>query len=105
MTLAEFINNNKQWFSKTNRRFFNDLQYYLLKNKQTNTYFLVRLTYKFSDMFDEPRKYEYVINKITKENTIGELLPMDFTTYAQAKKFIKEVHYSCYFFKQEIKGG
>ena len=93
MTLTEFKNNNKQWFSKVNQRFFNDIRYYLLKNKQTNTYFLVRLTYKFSDMFDEPRKYEYVINKITKENTIGELIQKDFETYQQAKKFIKQIHY------------
>jgi hypothetical protein len=99
MTLTEFKNNNKQWFSKVNQRFFNDLQYYLLKNKQTNTYFLVRLTYKFSDMFDGPRIGAYIINKITKDNTIGEMIEKDrdgskdFETYKQAKKFIKQFHY------------
>jgi len=92
MTLTELKNNNKQWFSKANQKFFNDIRYYVLKNKQTNTYFLVRLTYKFSEMFDRPRKYEYVINKITKENTVGELIQKDFETYQQAKKFIKQIH-------------
>ena len=92
MTLTELKNNNKQWFSKVNQKFFNDIRYYVLKNKQTNTYFLVRLTYKFSEMFDRPRKYEYVINKITKENTVGELIQKDFETYQQAKKFIKQIH-------------
>ena len=78
MTLTEFKNNNKQWFSKVNQRFFNDIRYYLLKNKQTNTYFLVRLTYKFSDMLDKPRKYEYVINKsliiLTKDFSLFVLI-------------------------------
>ena len=92
MTLTELKNNNKQWFSKVNQKFFNDIRYYVSKNKQTNTYFLVRLTYKFSEMFDRPRKYEYVINKITKENTVGELIQKDFETYQQAKKFIKQIH-------------
>ena len=89
MTLTEFKNNNKQWFSKVNQRFFNDIRYYLLKNKQTNTYFLVRSGYYNL----RPRKYEYVINKITKDNTIGELIQKDFETYQQAKNFIKQINY------------
>jgi hypothetical protein len=44
-------------------------------------------------MLDKPRKYEYVINKITKDNTIGELIQKDFETYQQAKEFIKQFHY------------
>ena len=59
MTLAEVKALHPTWFSKGNKRYFNDIGYRVLHGKRTKTPYLVQETYGFTDMFGEARKHSF----------------------------------------------
>ena len=63
---------NKSYFTPENKRFFNDINYKVLKGGKSKTRFLIQHTYQFSDMFDGIKKAVFVIKPITVD---GKILP------------------------------
>ena len=63
---------NKSYFTPENKRFFNDINYKVLKGGKSKTRFLIQHTYQFSDMFDGVKKAVFVIKPISAE---GKILP------------------------------
>ena len=63
---------NKSYFTPENKRFFQDINYKVLKGGKSKTRFLILHTYQFSDMFGEEKKAVFVIKPIT---TDGKILP------------------------------
>ena len=71
-TIQELKQVNKKWFTPENKRFFNDINYKVLKGTKSKTRFLILHTYQFSDMFGEEKKAVFVVKPITTE---GKILP------------------------------
>jgi hypothetical protein len=89
LRIAELRAAHQEYFSRENIRFFDDLEYKILHNKQQEPY-LVRLTYGWSDMFGGERIAHWKINPIGQNL---ELLPFDdriFRTLADVKKALAE---------------
>ena len=63
---------NKSYFTPENKRFFNDINYKVLKGGKSKTRFLIQHTYQFSDMFDGVKKAVFVVKPITVEGKILE---------------------------------
>ena len=63
---------NKSYFTPENKRFFNDINYRVLKGAKSKTRFLIQHTYQFSDMFDGIKKAVFVIKPITVDGKILE---------------------------------
>jgi len=63
---------NKSYFTPENKRFFNDINYKVLKGGKSKTRFLIQHTYQFSDMFDGVKKAVFVVKPISAE---GKILP------------------------------
>ena len=63
---------NKSYFTPENKRFFNDINYKVLKGGKSKTRFLIQHTYQFSDMFDGIKKAVFVVKPISAE---GKILP------------------------------
>jgi hypothetical protein len=59
-TMSEVRAAQPNWFSRENRRFFNDVSYKLLHGKVSRKPYLVRATYQWSDMFGQPKTLRYV---------------------------------------------
>lgn len=58
---------NEGWFSRGNKRFFNDVSYHAYYGKKTGKAYLVRSTHAWTDMFDSPQQLHYRINEINQE--------------------------------------
>lgn len=84
------INARSTYFSKENKRFFNDISYKLLTHKITKVKYLVTNTYKFSDMFNGVKKDSYVIKPI-KENGCITSDSLEFDTLKDVKNYLKGV--------------
>lgn len=98
--LRELQEQNPEWFSKKNKRFFQDRTYFFMYSGKTGNPYLVRSTYGWSDMFDKPLTLVYRINAIDSEiidNTytgkmsIGKLLDDEFDSLQDVKKFLKTI--------------
>ena len=63
---------NKSYFTPENKRFFNDINYKVLKGGKSKTRFLIQHTYQWSDMFDGIKKAVFVVKPISIE---GKILP------------------------------
>ena len=81
---------NKSYFTPENKRFFNDINYKVLKGGKSKTRFLIQHTYQFSDMFDGVKKAVFVIKPISAE---GKILPTVETLKElnQVKQYMKGV--------------
>jgi hypothetical protein len=79
---------NKSYFTPENKRFFNDINYKVLKGGKSKTRFLIQHTYQFSDMFDGVKKAVFVVKPISVE---GKILPTIETLKElnQVKQYIK----------------
>ena len=86
-TIQDLKKCNKNYFTKENKRFFNDIEYKVLKAKKSKTMHLITLTAKFSDMFDGIKKYVYTIKPIT---TTGSILSFQFSNNGLLKTFDNE---------------
>ena len=71
-TIQELKAVNKKWFTPENKRFFNDINYRVLKGGKSKTRFLIQHTYQWSDMFDGIKKAVFVIKPITVDGKILE---------------------------------
>ena len=75
MTILQQVKEaNGTWFSPQNKKFFNDRQYWVRYGKISGERFLVRSTYAWTDMFDQPRILHYIINPIKDDLTIVNLI-------------------------------
>jgi hypothetical protein len=63
---------NKSYFTPENKRFFQDINYKVLKGGKSKTRFLIQHTYQWSDMFDGIKKAVFVIKPITVDGKILE---------------------------------
>jgi hypothetical protein len=79
---------NQSYFTPENKRFFNDINYKVLKGGKSKTRFLIQHTYQFSDMFDGVKKAVFVVKPISVE---GKILPTIETLKElnQVKQYIK----------------
>ena len=55
ITLAQVRARQPRWFSPENRRFFQDCRYTVRYGRATGERFLLRSTYRWSDMFGRKR--------------------------------------------------
>ena len=77
-TLTQVKEVQPQWFSKENKRFFNDVSYRVMIGKQSHSPYLVRYTAAWSDMFGQPKRFHYCINHLDPETLkIGHLIEKD----------------------------
>ena len=82
---------NQQWFSRGNKRFFNDVSYRGYYGKKTGKAYLIRSTYAWTDMFDRPRRLHYRINNINQDTlNIEELLDQGFANIIEVKAWLRE---------------
>ena len=89
-TMQELKQVNQKYFTPENKRFFNDINYKVLKGGKSKTRFLIQHTYQFSDMFDGIKKAVFVVKPITTE---GKILPTVETLKElnQVKQYMKGV--------------
>ena len=77
------------WFSEGNRRFFNDVRFYAYRNKK-GTPFLVQETYRWSDMFGQPRTLAFMVHTVNPETfEIDHMLETAYPTLQDAKDYIE----------------
>ena len=88
-TMQELKQVNQKYFTPENKRFFNDINYKVLKGGKSKTRFLIQHTYQFSDMFDGVKKAVFVVKPISIE---GKILPTVETLKElnQVKQYMKE---------------
>jgi len=89
-TIQELKQVNQSYFTPENKRFFNDINYKVLKGAKSKTRLLLQHTYQFSDMFDGIKKAVFVVKPIT---TDGKILPTVETLKElnQVKQYLKGV--------------
>lgn len=81
---------NEGWFSRSNKRFFNDVSYKAYYGKITGKAYLVRSTYAWSDMFDRPRVLHYRINTINQDTLeIDPLIDDIFKSIFEVKAWLR----------------
>lgn len=90
MLLRELKENNSQWFARGNKKFFQDVSYRLLHSKKTGEPYLVRSTYAWTDMFDQPKRLHYRINPIGEDFKIMPLVEQVFSNIYEVKAWLKE---------------
>lgn len=89
-TIEQVKNANSQWFSPKTKKFLGDRSYSVLHSKTGKPY-LLRSTYQWSDMFGQPKKLTYKINRIDPETLkIKSLYDQEFYDRKEAKEFIKQ---------------
>jgi len=90
VTLAQVRAVQPNWFSRKNKRFFGDIQYWVLQ-RQSGKPYLLRSTFMWSDMFGQPRKVSYRVTEIDAATLhVGNLIDDIFRTREDAKDWIKE---------------
>ena len=70
-------------------RFFHDVSYKILHGKVSHKPYLVRSTYQWSDMFGQPKRLCYRINRIKDDLTIGPLLDRQFRDMDDVKDWLE----------------
>ncbi len=82
---------NGQWFSRGNKRFFNDVSYRGYYGKKTGKAYLVRSTYAWTDMFDRPKVLHYRINNINQDTLeIEPLIDQTFNNIFEVKAWLRD---------------
>ena len=81
---------NKSYFTPENKRFFQDINYKVLKGGKSKTRFLIQHTYQWSDMFDGIKKAVFVIKPITVDGKILETVET-LKELNQVKQYMKGV--------------
>lgn len=89
-TLSEVKQAQPEWFSRGNKRFFNDLTYKVLHGKKSKRPFLVRKTYMWSDMFGRERRISWRINPLREDLTIAPLVDEIFRDYESVKEWLAD---------------
>tara|TARA_R100000963_G_scaffold34907_1_gene30145 strand:+ start:694 stop:960 length:267 start_codon:yes stop_codon:yes gene_type:complete len=82
MDLSQLKDHNEQFFSKGNKKLFNDRSYRILKGKKSKDYFFIQESAMvFGDCSDLP---SYFIVKDIKNKRIGKRISIEYS--------LKEVH-------------
>ena len=81
---------NKNYFTKENKIFFNDINYKVLQSEKSKTSYLIQHTYKFSNMFGNEKKAVYVVKPLSNK---GDILTSvaEFKELSQVKTFLEKV--------------
>lgn len=79
-TLTEVKARQPEWFSKSNKKFFNDVSYKVLHGKASGKPYLVRSTYAWTDMFGANKTLHYRINPLKADLKIDNMLDTIFKT-------------------------
>ena len=79
---------NKIYFSKDNKKFFNDINYKLLTGGKSKSKFFIQHTYRFSDMFDGIKKAVFLIKPVSVQGNIKENIKT-VDTIEEVKTFLK----------------
>jgi len=88
-TLAEVKAVQPEWFSRGNKRFFNDIAYNVLHGKTTKRPYLVRKTYAWTDMFGQPKRVHFRINPLKEDLKIDTLVDQEFRDIDAVKEWLK----------------
>ncbi len=80
---------NPTWFTRSNKRFFNDVSYKVLHGKRSRKPFLVRSTYAWTDMFGETPRLHYRINPLDDKLDIRPLIDTQFQTLDDVKEWLQ----------------
>lgn len=78
------------WFSRSNKRIFNDKQYAAFYGKTTGNRYMVRSTYAWTDMFGAAPRLHYRINPIDDNHDIRPLVDQVFDSYQDVKDWLRE---------------
>ena len=90
ITMSDVRNAQPNWFSRKNKRFFGDIQYWTLLGASGKPY-LLRSTFMWSDMFGRPKTVCYRVSNINPETLqIDGLIDDIFRSREDAKEWIKE---------------
>ena len=89
VTLSQVRDAQPSWFSRKNKRFFGDIQYWVLTGRSGKPY-LLRSTFMWSDMFGQPKKVCYRVSNINPETLqVNGLIDTIFHFREDAKDWIK----------------
>ena len=81
---------NPDWFSRGNKRFFNDVEYRAFYGKTTGKAYLARSTYAWTDMFGSPRRLHWRINELNQDTLdIKPLIDDEFSDIYEVKDWLK----------------
>ena len=89
-TLRDVRQAQPEWFSRSNKKFFNDLTYKILHGKKSKRPLLVRSTYMWSDMFGRERRISWRINPLQEDLTIAPLVDTVFRDYEDVKDWLSD---------------
>lgn len=88
-TLSDVRAAQPGWFSRKNKRFFGDISYRVLHGKVSRKPYLVRSSYTWSDMFGQPRRVSWHINRLNDDLTIGKLVQQSFRDLDEVKEWLQ----------------
>ena len=78
------------WFSRGNKRFFNDVEYKGYYGKATGKAYLVRSTYAWTDMLGGTKRLHYRINELDQDTLkIKRLIDDEFSNIYDVKDWLK----------------
>lgn len=88
-TLQEVKSKNISWFSPENKKFFGDIRYLVLHDKDKKPY-LVRETNAWTDMFDGMKKTHFRINVLEEDLKIGDLVDNIFKNLEDVREWLRD---------------
>jgi hypothetical protein len=80
--------NNDGWFTRANKRFFNDVAYMAYYSGEGER-FLVRSTYAWTDMFGAKPRLHYRVNPIGDNFQIQPLIDTEFNSLDDVKMWLR----------------
>jgi hypothetical protein len=90
MKLSQVKDAQPDWFSRKNKKFFGDVDYRVLHARISGKAFLVRSTYRWSDMFGQAKKLVWKINELDQDTgRIRSLIDKDFCDLDSVKDWLK----------------
>lgn len=82
---------NNKWFSRGNKRFFNDVSYRAYYGKKTGKAYLARSTYAWTDMFGSKPRLHWRINSINQDTLeIEPLIDLEFRDIFEVKAWLRD---------------
>ncbi|KKM61552.1 hypothetical protein LCGC14_1530600 [marine sediment metagenome] len=81
---------NDGWFTRDNKRFFNDVSYRAYYGKITGKAYLARSTYAWTDMFGNKPRLHWRINNINQDTLeIEPLIDQELRDIFEAKAWLR----------------
>lgn len=88
-TLAQVRAAQPEWFSRANKRIFNDCSYKVLHGKASKKPYLIRLTYMWSDMFGRAKTLCYRVNPLDANLLIRPMVPTEFRNIEEVRDWLR----------------